>query len=52
MSHIIILPDWLIANTQETPLRQWGVRVVDSEIAEIAPNETLRERYAGDATVE
>ncbi len=52
MSHIIILPDWLIANTHETPLRQWGVRVVDSEIAEIAPNETLRERYAGDTIVE
>ncbi len=52
MSHTIILPDWLIANTQETPLHQWGVRVVDSEIAEIAPNETLRERYAGDTIVE
>lgn len=52
MSHTIILPDWLIANTHETPLHQWGVRVVDSEIAEIAPNETLRERYAGDTIVE
>lgn len=52
MSPTIILPDWLIANTHEKPLRQWGVRVVDSEITEIAPNKTLRERYAGDAFVE
>ena len=41
----IILPDWLIANTQEKPRCNWGVRVVNDRITEVNSNAILRERY-------
>lgn len=52
MGNTIILPAWMIADTREKPLRQWGVRVAGAEIADVAPNQTLRERYPGDAVIE
>ena len=45
---MLILPSWLIVSAREKPRRGWGVRVVGSQIADLAPNQTLRERYPED----
>ena len=48
MGEMIILPEWLITTPKEAPRRDWGVRVVGAEIADLAPNADLRERYPED----
>lgn len=45
---MIILPSWLISSAQTHPQADWGVRVVGSEIVDVAPNTALLERYPGD----
>jgi 5-methylthioadenosine/S-adenosylhomocysteine deaminase len=45
---MLILPSWLIVSALEKPLAGWGVRVVGSQIADVAPNSVLIERYTGD----
>jgi 5-methylthioadenosine/S-adenosylhomocysteine deaminase len=45
MTNLLILPDWLIADTHAAPLPGWGVRVTGSEIADVAPNDVLRTRF-------
>lgn len=45
----LILPDFLIDLPGEAPKPGWGVRVVGSEIAEVAPNSDLRQKYREDA---
>ena len=45
---MLILPSWLIASALEKPLAGWGVRVVGSQIVDVAPNKVLMGRYAGD----
>ncbi len=52
MINTIILPAWLITSPREAPLENWGVRVVADEIAEIAPNGILRERYSDDQVID
>jgi len=42
---MIILPSWLITTALDAPLENWGVRVTGSQIAEVAPNAVLFERY-------
>jgi len=49
---MLILPSWLIVTPTEKPLAGWGVRVAGSEIADVAPNETLQQRYPDDQTWE
>lgn len=48
MTGTIILPDWLIHNAPKEPLRGWGVRVVDDQIADVAPNVALQQKYSDD----
>ena len=45
MTDLIILPDWLIANTHTAPLAGWGVRVVADQITDVAPHGELRTQY-------
>jgi len=45
----IILPAWLIADARERPRQGWGVRITRDQIAAVAPNDILRERYPDDA---
>jgi len=45
---MIILPQWLITTPKGAPQKDWGVRVVGSEIADIAPNEDLCKTYPKD----
>jgi cytosine/adenosine deaminase-related metal-dependent hydrolase len=44
----IILPAWLIADARERPRRAWGVRIMQDQIADVAPNDLLRQRYPDD----
>jgi cytosine/adenosine deaminase-related metal-dependent hydrolase len=48
MSEMLILPQWLITSPKEAPKKNWGVRVVDDQIADVAPNAELLEKYPGD----
>ena len=48
MTSTLILPTWLIGDTREVPRRNWGVRIADDRIADVAPNAILRERYPND----
>jgi 5-methylthioadenosine/S-adenosylhomocysteine deaminase len=48
-SGLLILPGFLIDSPGEPPKRNWGVRVLGSEIAEVAPNEELRQAHPEDA---
>ncbi len=45
---MLILPSWLITSAKEKPLAEWGVRIIASEISDVAANEILRERYPGE----
>ncbi len=49
---MLILPAWLITSANKHPLAETGVRVVGAEITDVAPNEVLRARYAGEETWE
>ncbi|HVN54563.1 MAG TPA: amidohydrolase family protein, partial [Anaerolineaceae bacterium] len=42
---MLIIPSWLIVSAREKPLAGWGIRVLGSEIREVAPNITLQQRY-------
>ncbi len=48
---MLILPDFLIDRPGEPPRREWGVRVLGSEIAEVGPNQGLRQSYPDDEVV-
>ena len=48
MSEMLILPQWLITSPKEAPKKNWGVRVVEDQIADVAPNAKLREKYTTD----
>jgi 5-methylthioadenosine/S-adenosylhomocysteine deaminase len=45
---MLICPSWLIVSAQEKPLSGWGVRVIGQEIADVAPNPVLLQRYPED----
>jgi cytosine/adenosine deaminase-related metal-dependent hydrolase len=45
---VIIIPAWLITSAKESPRKEWGVRVAQDKIADVAPNAVLRERYPQD----
>ena len=42
---MIILPSWLITSAKDKPLQNWGVRIVNNKIDDVAPNAILIERY-------
>lgn len=48
MSKMLILPQWLITSPNESPKKGWGARVVDDQIADVAPHKELREKYPTD----
>jgi len=48
MSGILILPEWLIANTDELPRRAMGVRVSGDVITDVATNDNLIRRFPTD----
>ena len=48
----IILPSYLVTTARETPKQNWGVRVIDGEIAEVGPNTELRAKYPGDTLID
>ncbi len=45
---MLILPDFLIATPGETPLRGWGVRVVDDIVTAVAAHADLRRDFPQD----
>jgi cytosine/adenosine deaminase-related metal-dependent hydrolase len=49
MTPTVILPSWLMTSAQERPQRNWGVRIVEDSLDDVAPNEVLRVRYPNDA---
>lgn len=49
---MLILPEYLIDRPGEPPKRGWGARVVGSEIAEVAPNDLLRQDHPADDMLE
>lgn len=52
MINTLILPQYLIITPSEKPRRDWGVRVVDSQIDAIGPNVDLLEQYPEDNILE
>ena len=44
----LILPQFLIAQPGQPPVRDWGVRVVGDVIVDVAPNADLRARFPAD----
>jgi cytosine/adenosine deaminase-related metal-dependent hydrolase len=48
MTGMIILPDWLITTASAPPREHWGVRIVGSQIVEVAPHADLRTKYPAD----
>ena len=49
---MIILPQYLITTPTEPPKREWGVRVVDNQIAAIGSNVELRTQHPDDESIE
>lgn len=45
---MLILPSWMISSAYSEPLREWGVRIFNDGIDDIAPNSVLQERYPQD----
>jgi 5-methylthioadenosine/S-adenosylhomocysteine deaminase len=45
---MIVLPAWLIQSPLQPPRSNWGLRVVDSRIVDVAPNTELSQRYPHD----
>jgi 5-methylthioadenosine/S-adenosylhomocysteine deaminase len=45
LTSLLILPDWLITVAGKPARHAWGVRVEADSIAEVAPNNTLLEKY-------
>jgi len=45
---MLILPDFLIATAGETPLRGWGVRVIDDVVTAVAAHADLRRDFPQD----
>ena len=48
----IITSDWLIANSQEEPLRSHGIRVQNTQITEIGDNHELKAKYPEDELID
>lgn len=48
MTRQIILPTWLITSPLEPPRENWGLRIVDDKVDDVASNEDLRQRYPQD----
>jgi cytosine/adenosine deaminase-related metal-dependent hydrolase len=46
---MLILPQFLIAEAGQPPLRGWGVRVAGDSVTDVAPHADLRARYPADA---
>lgn len=44
----IILPDWLIITPNEAPKADWGIRMLNGKVDDVAANADLRKRYPGD----
>jgi len=49
---MIILPEYLIDVPGEPPKHRWGVRVVGSQVAAVAPNAELRQLFPGDEVLD
>lgn len=45
---MLILPSWCIFSAQEKPLKNWGVRIIGSEILDFAPHLQLKQDYPND----
>lgn len=45
---MIILPQWTITTPLEAPKKDWGVRILGDQIADVAPNTELRVKYPDD----
>lgn len=52
MNNMIVLPDWIIASPPQSPLKNWGIRITDGKITDVAPNDELRRRHPQDETWE
>lgn len=49
---MIILPQYLIVTPHKPPQRNWGARIVGSQVVAIAPNADLRVQYPEDELIE
>jgi 5-methylthioadenosine/S-adenosylhomocysteine deaminase len=52
MTSTLILPKYLIASADEPPRPDWGVRVVETQVDDIGPNQELRIRHPHDLVLE
>ncbi len=48
---MLILPEWLIVDSKQTPLRNHGVRVQEDKIVDVAANDELIHQYSEDCAV-
>lgn len=48
MTGIVILPDWLITTPEQPPKHGWGIYMEGSVISEVAPKNTLLQKYPQD----
>lgn len=48
---MIILPGWLITSPLEPPKKDWGIRILNDKIADVAENQTLSKKYQEDASI-
>ncbi|MGI9622881.1 MAG: amidohydrolase family protein [Acidimicrobiales bacterium] len=48
----LVLPDWLVTSADVAPRQNWGLRVVDEIVVEVAPNSQLKAAHPGDDVVD
>ena len=45
MTDLLILPDWLIADTRQAPQAGWGVHIAADQVTDVGPHAELRARH-------
>ena len=48
---MIILPGWLITSPLKPPKKDWGIRLQNDKIAEVAENQALSKKYPEDVCI-
>ncbi len=49
---MLILPGWLIVSADTPPRQGWGLRIIDDQVAEVAPVADLLAAHPGDECIE
>ena len=48
---MLILPGWLVGSSDTTPRQDWGLRIIDGNVAEVGPANELVAKYPTDEKV-